>query len=199
MGVGVAYIAERLALQMTLKPVVPTFQEARKLCVFIVLAWLFTGSTQAQDQLGPCLSRTSMFGNWEWHTENPSATSPKGSFTFSSEPNSNVVTIRSSRAYPGKGPEFKEMFVIYRDAEKQMSRSMYFDDLGHASQCAVNTSSSCVIELTCRGDGVHMRYVFALRDEKPYFQWQVPPPHRHVEFAPYLGGFLERKKKSKGQ
>ena len=110
-----------------------------------------------------------------------------------------MVTIRSSRVYPGKAPEFKEMFVIYREPDKQMSRSVYFDDLGHASQCTVETSSSCVIALTCRGDGVHMRYVFAARGEKPYFQWQVPPPHRHAEFAPYLGGFLERKEKSKGQ
>jgi hypothetical protein len=188
-----------LALQMTLKPVVPTFRGRRKLCLFIGLASLFTASAQAQDQLGRCLSQNSMFGNWEWHTENRSATSPKGSFTFSSELNSNVVTIRSSRVYPGKGLEFKEMFVIYRDADKRMSRSMYFDDLGHPSQCAVKKSSSCVIELTCGGNGVHMRYVFAVRDGKPYFQWQVPPPHRHAEFAPYLGGFLERKEKRKGQ
>jgi hypothetical protein len=183
---------------MTLKPV-PTFQEARKLCVVIVLASLFTGYTQAQDELRRCLAQNSLFGDWEWHTENRSAKSAKGSFTFSSELNSNVITIRSSRVYPGKGSGFKEMFVIYRDADKRMSRSMYFDDLGHASQCAVKTSSSCVIDLTCRGDGVHMRYVFAVRDDKPYFQWQVPPPHRHAEFAPYLGGFLERKEKRKGQ
>jgi len=179
--------------------VVPTFQTTRKFCVLIGLASLFTASAQAQDQLGRCLAQDSLFGDWEWHTENPSATSPKGSFTFSSELNSNVVTIRSTRMYPGKGPEFKEMFVIYREPDKQMSRSVYFDDLGHASQCTVETSSSCVIALTCRGDGVHMRYVFAARGEKPYFQWQVPPPHRHAEFAPYLGGFLERKEKSKGQ
>jgi hypothetical protein len=189
-------MANRLALHMTLKSILAKARQ--KLFLFIALPSLFMASAQAQDQFGRCLTQNSMFGNWEWHTENRSATSPKGSFTFSSELNSNVVTIRSTRMYPGKGPEFKEMFVIYRDT-KQMSRSMYFDDLGHASECAVETSSSCVIDLTCRGDGVHMRYIFARRDEKPYFQWQVPPPHHHAEFAPYLSGFLERKEKSKGQ
>jgi hypothetical protein len=167
--------------------------------VFIAMALLFMASAQAEDQLGQCLIHGGLLGDWEWHTENRSPTSPIGDFTFSSELNNNVVTIRSSRIYPGKGPEFKEMFVIYRDGDKQMSRSMYFDNLGHTSQCAVETSSSCAVVLTCRADQVHMRYVFGRRDAKPYFQWHVPPPHHHAEFAPYLGGFLERKEKRKDQ
>ena len=170
-----------------------------RLCVSIVLASLFVAFAQAEGQLGRCIAQNSLLGNWEWHSENSSPTAPKGEFAFSRELNGKVVIIRSSRVYPGKGPEFKEMFVIYRDADKEMSRSMYFDNLGHAPQCTVRTSSSCVIELTCRADGVHMRYVFGRRGQKLYFQWQVPPPHHLAEFAPYLGGFLERKQKGKGQ
>ena len=170
-----------------------------QLRIFIVVGLLFLASAHAEDQFGQCLAHGDLLGDWEWHTENQSPTSPKGDFTFTSELNNKVVTLRASRVYPGKGPEFKEMFVIYRDTNKQMSRSMYFDNLGHPSQCAVETSSSCVVVLTCRGDKVHMRYVFARRDEKPYFQWQVPPPHHHAEFAPYLTGFLERKEKRKDQ
>src|SRR4051812_16285240 len=120
--------------------------------VFVVMALLFMASAQAEDQLGQCLTHGGMLGDWEWHTENRSPTSPTGDFTFSSELNNNVVTIRSSRINPGEGPEFKEMFVIYRDGDKQMSRSMYFDNLGHASHCAVETSSSCAVVLTCRAD-----------------------------------------------
>src|SRR5438270_5244268 len=76
------------ACKWGLESVVPTFQATRKLCVLIGLASLFTASAQAQDQIGRCLAQNSLFGDWEWHTENPSATSPKGSFTFSSELNS---------------------------------------------------------------------------------------------------------------
>jgi hypothetical protein len=162
-----------------------------QLRVFIVTVLLFMTSAQAEDKFGQCLAHGGLLGDWEWHTENRSATSPSGNFSFSSELNNNVVTIRSSRVYPGKGPEFKEMFVIYRNADKQMSRSMYFDTLGHASQCAVETSPSCVVVLTCREDEVHMRYIFGRRDGKPYFQSQVPPPHHHTEFVPYLDGSLQ--------
>jgi hypothetical protein len=167
--------------------------------VFVVMALLFMASAQAEDKLGQCLTHVGLLGDWEWHTENRSPTSPKGNFTFTSELNNNVVTIRASRVYPDKQPEFKEMFFIYRGTDKQMSRSMYFDNLGHASQCAVETSSSCEVVLTCREHKVHMRYVFGRRNEKTYFQWQVPPPHHHAEFVPYLTGFLERKERPKGQ
>jgi hypothetical protein len=171
-----------------------------QLRIFIVVACLmFLASADAEDQFGQCLAHGDLLGDWEWNTENHSPTSPKGDFTFTSELNNNVVTLRASRVYPDKQAEFKEMFVIYRDTDKQASRSMYFDNVGHSSQCAVETSASCVVVFTCRGDKVHMRYVFGRRDGKPYFQWQVPPPHHHSEFAPYLTGFLERKEKRKDQ
>ena len=149
--------------------------------------------------MAECLKdTTALLGDWEWHNGN-SPTSPKGEFAFNSELSNNVVTIRASRVYPGKGPEFQEMFVIYRDTDKKMRRSIYFDDHGRSSQCEVETQSNrwVTLKLTCRADQVHMRYVFGCRDGKPYFQLQLPPPHRFAEFVPYLVGFLEHRKKRK--
>jgi hypothetical protein len=100
-----------------------------------------------------------------------------------------VVTIRSSRQYPGEQSHFKEIFVIYDDSSQQTSHAIYFDAEHHATHCTVESSLNCTI--TCQSDGVHMRYTFGRRDGKPYFQWQVPPPHRHAEFVPYVTGFLE--------
>jgi hypothetical protein len=45
-----------------------------------------------------------------------------------------------------------------------------------------------------RGGDKQMRYVFGRRDGNPYFQWQVPPPHREAECPMSVASWNGRKR-----
>jgi hypothetical protein len=138
-----------------------------------------------------------LLGNWEWRTDHPGANSPRGSFSFTRDPGTKVIIARGSRTYPSGKPS-REFFVIPHNFTEAKNQSTYFDNRGHVSQCAVASSAmKCTLSLTCRSQGVHFQYVFLVpTNGVPKFQLQVPPPHHHAEFVPFIQGVLTKRNSS---
>jgi hypothetical protein len=161
----------------------------------LVLIFALVRSANAADQ--GCGKLESLLGEWTWQTEAATPKSPSGTFSFARDLKGALILGRGSRTFPPDRSVSSELFVVYAGSDKRINQVMYFDDAGRAAHCSVELSSTkCTIDFTCRSEGVHERYVFFLPENgQARFQWQVPPPHHHGEFVPYLSGVLKKQER----
>jgi hypothetical protein len=131
-------------------------------------------------------------GTWAAHTQGGSAEAQSnGTYTFKSELKHHVL-VRRSESAACKGPadydcEHSDVLYVYRDAENQLLKAIYFDNEGHVIHYGVSTpdSNTAMFVSDAAPSGPQFRLVYELKDAVMSGKFQMRMPGQ-AEWKSYL-------------
>ena len=131
-------------------------------------------------------------GTWVAHTQGGSAgAQSNGTYTFKYELKHHVLVRRSYFA-ACKGPadydcDHSDVLYVYRDAENQPLKAIYFDNEGHVIHYGVSTpgSTTAMFVSDASPSGPQFRLVYELRDAVMSGKFQMRMPGQ-AEWKSYL-------------
>jgi len=123
-----------------------------------------------------------------------------GGFSFSFDLEGKILVRRNRADYPATKdkPAYShtDLMVIYRDANSQPTRAIYFDNEGHVINYSVSFSNDRNA-LTFLGDpspsAPRFRFTYNKVKNGMTFQFDIAPPGKPEAFNKYLEGTLHRK------
>jgi hypothetical protein len=174
-----------------------TDRQEKKLKSFVTVALLFALALTQHDRAlsaptDPWTALGFLEGTWVAHTQGGSAGAQSdGTYTFKSELKHHVLVRRSDSA-ACKGPadydcDHGDVLYVYRDAEDQPLKAIYFDNEGHVIHYAVSTPNltTAIFISESASSGPQFRLVYELKDAVMSGKFQMRMPGQS-EWKSYL-------------